>query len=264
MNIFRYIRELSLLIDEADSIVAFTGAGISTPSGIPDFRSPDSGIWNNIDPMDLASLQGFRRNPQAFYDWFRPLAELAHLARPNPAHMALTTLQRLGKLDAVITQNIDSLHHRAGNRNVLELHGQARTATCIDCFCTVEADSILHTDTSVSHTSIPRCRDCGGVLKPDVILFGEQLPYQALQAARDVAQQADLMLMLGSSLEVYPAADIPRLTLDNGGRVVIVNFDATELDSLATLVIRCDVAEVLPLAVKQVEKHLTPRRSSTA
>lgn len=174
------IAKAAQLIQAAQQIVAFTGAGISTPSGIPDFRSPNSGLWTHVDPMSVASIFGFRQNPQAFYDWVKPLARTILNAQPNPAHLALTRLEMLGKLHSVITQNIDMLHHRAGSQRVYELHGHLREATCIHCFKLYSAQAIL--ERYMQDGVVPLCRECGGVLKPNVILFGEQLPIRQLQA----------------------------------------------------------------------------------
>ena len=194
------------LVRESRHMVAFTGAGHSTPSGIPDFRSPESGLWEKANPMLVASIWSFRLNPQSFFDWVRPLAELTLNARPNPAHLALAALEQRGVLKAIITQNIDDLHQKAGSQRVLELHGHMREATCIRCYTVVPAEPII--ERFLSDGRIPRC-ECGGVLKPNVILFGEQLPIQVLNAAIDEARHCDLMLVAGSSLEVTPAAEVP-------------------------------------------------------
>ncbi|MCS6834684.1 MAG: NAD-dependent deacylase [Anaerolineae bacterium] len=238
------IAQAARLIQAAQRIVAFTGAGISTPSGIPDFRSPTSGLWTHADPMSVASIFGFRQNPQAFYDWVRPLARTILAAQPNAAHLALTRLEALGKLHSVITQNIDMLHHRAGNQQVYELHGHLREATCIQCFKLYSAQTIL--GRYMHDGVVPLCQECGGVLKPNVILFGEQLPIRQLQGAQDAAKKADLMIVIGSSLEVAPASDLPWLTKRSGGKLIIVNFEVTHLDEVADLVIHDDASLVLP------------------
>jgi len=236
------------LIQTAHSIVAFTGAGISTPSGIPDFRSPTSGLWSHADPMSVASIFGFRQNPQGFYDWVRPLARTILDAQPNAAHLALTQLESLGKLKSIITQNIDMLHHRAGNQQVYELHGHLREATCIHCFKLYPAQVIL--ERYMQDGIVPLCRECGGVLKPNVILFGEQLPIRQLQGAQYAAKKADLMIVIGSSLEVAPASDLPWMTKRHGGKLIILNLEPTHLDESADLVIHDDVARVLPAILR--------------
>jgi NAD-dependent deacetylase len=236
-------RAISLLAG-ASSIVALTGAGISTPSGVPDFRSPGSGLWERADPLEVASIYSFRRQPQRFYDWIRPLAVLTLQAQPNPAHEALATLEAAGRLRSIVTQNIDGLHQAAGSRRVIEVHGHLRQATCIQCYQRLPARPII--ERFVADGEVPRCGECGGVVKPDVILFGEQLPVQALHDAQQEAKRCDVLLVAGSSLEVAPVGDLPLLARDAGARLIFVNLEPTHLDSLADVVLHADVAEVLP------------------
>jgi NAD-dependent deacetylase len=224
--------------------VALTGAGISTPSGIPDFRSPDSGVWRNSNPMEVATIYAFRQRPQAFYDWIRPLAELTVAAQPNAAHLALAEMEAGGVLKSIITQNIDMLHSRAGSQTIYEVHGHLRQATCLHCYHVYDAGPIISTFLEDGLT--PRCTACGGVLKPNVILFGEQLPVRILQQAQREARSCDLMLVAGSSLEVAPAGDLPLLAKQHGARLVFVNREETHLDSLADICIYADVVDVLP------------------
>ncbi|HSJ54799.1 MAG TPA: Sir2 family NAD-dependent protein deacetylase, partial [Anaerolineae bacterium] len=207
------IRRAAELICRSRHVVAFTGAGHSTASGIPDFRSPDSGLWEKHNPMLVASVWAFRLNPKTFYDWIRPMADLVLTARPNLAHEALADLEAMGYLRTIITQNIDNLHQRAGSRRVLELHGHLREATCIRCYKVEPIDPVFHNLVREGH--VPRCT-CGGVFKPNVILFGEQLPVRILNEAMAEARRCDLMLVAGSSLEVTPAADIPFLAVESG------------------------------------------------
>jgi len=239
------------LLKQAKFTVAFTGAGISTPSGIPDFRSHGTGLWENADAMAVASLYGFRQNPQAFYNWIYPLARLTVNAQPNPAHHALATLEAHGLLQAVITQNIDMLHTRAGNKRVYELHGHLREATCVHCFAVYPAEPIIRQ--FLEDRKVPHCPACGGVIKPNVILFGEQLPIQELQAAKEAARKADLMLIVGSSLEVAPASDLPLMAARNGAKLIIINIDPTPVDSKAQVVIHADAAEILPDIIQRLE-----------
>ncbi len=231
--------------------VAFTGAGISTPSGIPDFRSPNTGLWEDVDPIAVASIYGFRQNPQAFYKWIYPLTQLTMNARPNPAHNALAKLETLGLLKAIITQNIDMLHTRAGSETVFELHGHLREATCIHCFTVYPAEPIIQQ--FLSDRKVPHCPKCGDVIKPNVILFGEQLPIQQLMGAQDAARKADLMVIIGSSLEVAPASDLPLLALRNGAKLIIINIEPTPFDSRAAVVIHADAAEILPEIAQRLE-----------
>jgi len=245
------IQSATELVQSANSIVAFTGAGISTPSGIPDFRSDDSSLWEKSDPMEVASIYGFRKNPQAFFDWVRPLAQTTLEAQPNPAHLALVQLEKLGKLDSIVTQNIDMLHTRAGSNRVYELHGHMREVTCIHCFAKYEAHAIIHD--VIKTGNVPTCPTCRGILKPDVILFGEQLPYKQVQLAKDAVRKCDLMIIIGSSLEVYPASDLPILAHQNNARIIIINLQPTHLDKIADIVIRDDVAITLPAIMEQLE-----------
>jgi NAD-dependent deacetylase len=232
------------LLRNARHAVALTGAGLSTPSGIPDFRSEGSGLWEHANPMEVATIYGFRENPQRFYDWIRPLAALIHRARPNPAHIALAQLERLGLLRTLITQNIDGLHQQAGSRHVAEVHGHVRAAVCMTCYAVVPADAYLAG--LIADGRVPCCGHCGGVLKPNVTLFGEALPAQALLEATQAARRCDVMLIAGSSLEVSPAADLPDLARANRAKIIIVNLSHTHLDAEADVLIRGDVAEALP------------------
>jgi NAD-dependent deacetylase len=248
-NLNDLIEQAAALVKKARYMVALTGAGISTPSGIPDFRSPDSGVWERTDPLAVASIYAFRQSPQRFYDWIHPLAHLLLQAEPNPAHYALAALETEGKLRAIITQNIDDLHGKAGSQAIHELHGNLKEATCTECFTIKAAGGIF--EKFVEDGRVPTCH-CGGVLKPNVILFGEQLPIREYLAAEMAIKKADLLLVAGSSLEVSPAADLPGLALDNGARLIIVNYQPTHLDARADVVIHADVADVLPRLVEAV------------
>jgi len=238
-------------IQQSKYLVAFTGAGISTPSGIPDFRSPESGLWNGVDPYEVASIFGFRRNPQAFYDWVRPLVHITSEAQPNPAHLALVELEKMGKLKSIITQNIDMLHTKAGNTTVFELHGNSDRATCIQCFSEFDGKPIL--EKFAEDGEVPRCPKCNGIIKPNFILFGEQLPYEQLLGAKKASRAADLMLVIGSSLEVVPASELPLLAKRNGAKVVIINSEPTPLDKQVDLLVHGDVAEILPAIIHCME-----------
>jgi NAD-dependent deacetylase len=249
MRLEEKIKQGAELIHQSRRMAAFTGAGHSTTSGIPDFRSPDSGLWEKHDPMLVASIWAFRLNPKNFYDWIRPMVDTLRNAEPNPAHDALAELEQLGHLQVVITQNIDDLHQRAGSRRVLELHGHLREATCVRCYKKVSVDPAV--EQRIRNGQVPRC-ECGGVMKPDVILFGEQLPIRVLNQAMDEARRCDLILVAGSSLEVTPAADIPFLAVDSGAKAIMVNLEPTAFDSRADVVIHGDVAEILPRLVETV------------
>lgn len=244
------ITKASNLIRASKSTVALTGAGISTPSGIPDFRSADSGLWELYDPMQVASLTAFRHAPEKFFEWARSLASLILNAEPNVAHYALARLEKEGYLQGIITQNIDNLHFRAGSKKVLEIHGHLRKATCITCFHKVE---ITHEIEDFVHEKIiPHCERCGGILKPDFVLFGEQLPYEVVHEVRKLIRSSTLVLVLGSSLEVIPVAYYPIEALNVGARLIIINNEKTYLDERADIVFYDDVADVLPKITAEV------------
>lgn len=238
------------LLRSATCAVALTGAGISTPSGIPDFRSSGSGLWSTIDPMEVASISAFRFAPERFYQWIHPLAERMLAARPNPAHLALADLERAGHLDGIITQNIDSLHSLAGSTQVLEIHGHLRQATCVACYYRFPAEDILRK--FADDGQVPRCTHCRGTLKPDAVLFGEELPAKIVLESRKWITRADVLLVAGSSLEVTPVALFPVEALNRGAQLIIVNHDPTYIDQRAALIIRQDVAAILPQLAAEV------------
>lgn len=238
------IEQARELIAAADTIVALTGAGVSTPSGIPDFRSAGSGLWSRYDPMEVASISGFRSAPDRFFDWMRPLARKTRDARPNPAHTALADLQKSGRLGPIITQNIDGLHEAAGATDVLALHGHSRSATCLDCGT---GHGIEVVEEALEREELPACSDCSSnLVKPDVILFGEYLPEEIFERAQSACAAANLMIIAGSSLEVYPANNLPGLVVQNGGKLLIVNIGATRHDDAAACKIEGAVEEILP------------------
>ncbi len=240
----------SELIRTTDSTVALTGAGISTPSGIPDFRSSESGLWELFNPMEVASLTAFRYNPEKFFEWARPLASTILNAEPNVAHYALARLEQAGYLRGIITQNIDNLHFKAGSKNVLEIHGHLRKATCINCFHKIEISNQI--EDFVQKKIIPHCEKCGGILKPDFVLFGEQLPFDIVNEARSWIRSSTLILVLGSSLEVIPVAYYPIDALNSGARLIIINNEKTYLDDRADIIFHDDVADVLPKITAEV------------
>lgn len=238
------IEQATALIRQSSYIVALTGAGISTPSGIPDFRSADSGLWEQVDPMAVASIYAFRQQPQAFYDWIYPLARQILEAQPNAAHLALAQMEARGPLKGIITQNIDLLHAKAGSRAIYEVHGHMREATCLECRQVYGGENILQEFLDTG--DVPYCQECGGVLKPNVVLFGELLPVNVLNQAKEHSQRCDLMIAAGSSLEVMPAGDLPLMAKQSGAQLIFVNFSETHLDYLADVVIHADVVDVLP------------------
>ena len=252
-QIIKNIDTATQLFQQSKRTVVLTGAGISTPSGIPDFRSEGTGLWSKSEAMEVASLSNFRYEPTRFYQWFRPLAHKIINALPNSAHIALAELAQAGFIDTVITQNIDLLHQKAGSQKIIEMHGTLRTLSCTQCFIKVEATPFLQP--FVNEGTIPYCPECGSILKPDVILFGEQLPQEAWYKAQRAARNCDLMLVVGSSLEVLPVASLPMQTLDRGGHLIIINQDQTYLNVRADIVFSEDVSTLLPAIAEQVIDH---------
>ncbi len=238
------IQKAGSLLKSARHAVVLTGAGISTPSGIPDFRSQGSGLWNKDNPLEVASLSAFRRQPERFFAWLRPLAAQIVRANPNPAHLALADLERAGLLKAVITQNIDGLHQAAGSQAVLELHGSTRSLTCLSCHKSYLIGLFL--EEFVLQGKLPYCRNCGKLLKPDIVLFEEMLPASVWQQAEAHCRRADLVLVVGSSLEVSPAGGLPWLAFQHGAQLIILNYTPTYLDVHASVVLHADAAETLP------------------
>jgi NAD-dependent protein deacetylase/lipoamidase len=234
---------LAELIRTRQPCVVLTGAGVSTESGIPDFRSP-TGIWAQVDPMEYASLTAFRADPEKVWSFYALRIEMLTGAEPNDAHHALAELERRGFVRAIVTQNIDLLHTRAGSREVVEVHGSIRTASCLACGHRAQLEESL--------LPVPRCPDCGAVLKPDVVFFGELLPPAAIDRASELAREAALMLVVGSALEVYPVAELPLETLRAGGSLAIVNRGPTALDEVATLRIEGSAGEILGRALDEL------------
>ncbi|HEX8992974.1 MAG TPA: NAD-dependent deacylase [Anaerolineales bacterium] len=237
------------LLRNAGRAILLTGAGISTPSGIPDFRSEGTGLWSRDEPLEVASLTTFRTHPERFYEWFRPLAAQIFEAQPNQAHLAVARLEQGGRLKSVATQNIDMLHQKAGSAHVIELHGTLATLSCTQCFQQVA--SLPYLKPFVEEGRMPRCPHCGGVLKPDVILFGEQLPQRAWFEAQRLSRDCDLMIVAGSSLEVMPVAGLPMQAIDRGAHLLIINNSPTYLDVRADAVLHGNVVDLIPAMVQQ-------------
>jgi NAD-dependent deacetylase len=233
---------LARLIRESGRVVALTGAGISVPSGIPDFRSPGTGLWEKADPLEVAHIDVFRSDPARFWSFYRPRFHALGDKRPNRAHEALAELERRGLLTAVVTQNIDRLHRAAGSRRVVEVHGSIDTSSCGRCGASYELPAV---EALFDERGVARCAACGGAVKPDVVLFGELLPEAAIREAEGLAVEAELLLCIGTSLEVHPVAGLPRLTLEAGGRLAIVTKGPTPYDELAALRLRGEVDEEL-------------------
>jgi NAD-dependent deacetylase len=230
---------LAELIREAGSVVALTGAGISVPSGIPDFRSEGTGLWENVDPMKVAHIDAFRRDPEEFWRFYGERFAMLRDKRPNGAHAVLAELERRGLLSAVITQNIDRLHAEAGTQDLIEVHGSIGTSSCLSCRSSYPLEQVRD-----MLPGVPRC-ECGSALKPDVVLFGEYLPEAALTRASVLATTAELLLCVGSSLEVYPIAQLPEITLAAGGQIALVTKGPTPYDDAAAVKLDGDVVEEL-------------------
>jgi NAD-dependent deacetylase len=237
------IGTLAELVGSAERVVALTGAGISVPSGIPDFRTPQSGIWSKVDPMKVATIEAFHRDTRGFWEFYRPRFEMLADKRPNPAHLALAELEARGILKAVITQNIDRLHRVAGTAELIEVHGSVESSSCTACG---SSWPLAEVDALFDEEGIAVCTACAGKVKPDVVLFGEMLPVEQIERARELAETADLMLCVGSSLEVFPAAGLPELTLEAGGQIAIMTRSSTPYDDDAAVRLEGDVAEQLP------------------
>jgi len=238
------VARLAELVASASSVVALTGAGISVPSGIPDFRSPGSGIWAGVDPMAVAHIDAWRRDPGRFWSFYGERFALLDGKEPNGAHRALAELERRGLLDAVVTQNIDRLHRVAGQRELVEVHGTIDTSSCL-----VDGSRYPLEEVRAQLPGVPECRACGSPLKPDVVLFGELLPVAAIERAYALAAGADVLLCIGTSLEVHPVAALPSLTEQTGGAVAVITMGPTAWDDRAAVRLRGDVVAELEALV---------------
>ncbi|MCE4607155.1 MAG: NAD-dependent deacylase [Desulfurococcales archaeon] len=239
------------IIEAKGCSVALTGAGISTPSGIPDFRSP-GGLWSRIDPS-IFDISYFHSRPDISWLYYKQLIEELEGKQPNPAHKALAQLEEMGLLKAVITQNIDALHQKAGNKKVLEIHGNAYRAVCTSCGARY---SIYEALEKISRGKAPSCSKCGGLLKPDVVFFGEPLPYRVYMDSLELARTCRVFISIGSSLVVQPAASLPWHAHSSGASLVIINLQETPLDSLADIVIHDRVERVLPEIVQAIRRRI--------
>lgn len=237
------IQQIAELLKASSFTVALTGAGISTASGIPDFRSPNTGLWTKVDPMKAASIEAFLEDPVQFWSFYRHRLGDLDSAQPNPAHFALARLEEAGFVKALVTQNIDRLHRRAGSKNIAEVHGSIDSGVCLSCGKRYPhshmAEAVALPD------GVPLCT-CGHIIKPGVIFFGEALPEEAYGLAVSWAQRADLMLVAGSSLVVWPVAGLPEITVRSGGKLVILTASETPYDSQATVLDASPLEESLP------------------
>jgi len=238
----REVARLAELLGQSRRAVALTGAGVSVPSGIPDFRTPETGLWANVDPMEVAHISVFEGDPERFWAYYRPRFQSLGDKEPNRAHEVLAELERRGLIEGVITQNIDRLHRAAGSENVIEVHGSIETSSCVACATAFGLDEV---DGLFDERGVAICAACGGPVKPDVVLFGEMLPLEAIERATELAEGADLMLCVGSSLAVHPVAGLPQLTLEGGGRLALVTKGGTPYDADAELKLDGEVDDEL-------------------
>ena len=246
------IEAIAMDIQKAKKIVAFTGAGISAESGVPTYRG-EGGLWTKYDPSKYASIEHFRHDPSYYWSFFKEVRyPILKKVKPNKAHLALYEMEKTGNLQTVITQNIDGLHQEAGSSTVIELHGTTRTIVCVDC---ASKYTIGEAFAKLEKQIPPLCSECTGILRPDVIFFGEMLDPQILRNAYDEAGSCDFLLAVGSSLVVYPAADIPLRAKQAGAKLAIINKGSTPLDSVADYVIDDAAGQVLPRIVKGLIKR---------
>jgi NAD-dependent deacetylase len=241
-----WTEQLARIIVQAQPCVVLTGAGVSTESGIPDFRSP-TGIWATYDPMEYATIDAFRRDPAKVWGFYAKRLGVLAQAKPNAAHVALAELERRGLVEVVITQNVDGLHQAAGSKRVIEVHGSIRSASCLGCGHREEYERVIE------FGPVPACAECGAVLKPDVVMFGELLPAGAMEEASELVRRAGLLLVVGSSLEVYPVAGLPEDAIRAGARLAIVNRGPTPYDSRADLKIDASAGETLAAALAALD-----------
>lgn len=247
------IKKLAKLILDSKNIVALTGAGMSTESGIADFRSPGTGLWEKVDPYEYASIDSYIAHPTKNLEFMLETGKAIFSARPNKGHKALTKLQKLGKLKGVLTQNIDRLHHKAKTKNIVEFHGNVMEAKCLQCG---EVFPITNMVNQVLQGRSPSCNVCNGMLKPNAIFFGEPLESQVLQAADEIIAGCNLLIVLGSSLVVFPVAFYPQKALSLGAKIAIINIQETDMDSLAEVVIHEKIGDTFPKIVSIVEEKI--------
>jgi NAD-dependent deacetylase len=241
-------RAVADIVDSRKTI-ALTGAGISVESGIPDFRSA-GGLWSKYDPEEYAHISAFRSNPTKVWQMIKDMMELVLSAEPNPAHIALAELEKMGLLKAVITQNVDGLHQRGGSREVIEFHGSNQWLVCLGCGYRQEAVSLSLEEIP------PQCPQCSSILKPDVVFFGEPIPWEAQNRSFEEARTCDLVLVIGTSALVYPAAGIPPLAKQSGATVVEINMEPTPLTGFVSdYLIQGSAGQILPRIVEEIKRH---------
>ncbi len=231
---------------EAESVVFFTGAGISAESGIPTFRGKD-GIWNKLKPEELANFDAFLRNPEMVWEWYLHRKKIIHESQPNRGHLAIAEMQNLFKDVTVVTQNIDNLHRRAGSRKIYELHGNIERNYCIDC-------KTRYNEELPFEGKIPKCTKCGGLIRPDIVWFGEFLPQDQFQASAEASKKCDIFFVVGTSAVVYPAASLVYTAKENGAFLVEVNIEGTEISYLADKSFYGESGKILPVILEELRK----------
>jgi len=254
MGLEEKIKKLAQLILDSNNIVALSGAGMSTESGIPDFRSPESGLWTKVDPYEFASIHSFVANTAKNLDFMLEMGMNIFRARSNKGHKALTRLQKLGKLEGILTQNIDGLHQKARTKNIVELHGTVNEAKCMKCKKIYPITTMVNQ--FLRERITPYCEKCNGMLKPNAIFFGEPLETETLSAADGMIANCDFLIVLGSSLVVYPVAFYPHKALSYGAKLAIINIQETDMDDHAEVVIHEKIGEILPKVVDIVESKI--------
>ncbi len=262
-KIEKLAREVAESLIESNHAVALTGAGASTESGIPDFRTPGKGLWEKIRDLSPFTLMGFRKNPEKFYDIGSQIFETVANSEPNLTHYALAELERMGIIKSIITQNIDSLHQKAGSKNVIEIHGHFRNLECINCHIEYTLEEILKyykKESVIQMEKPPRCPKCGGILKPTIVLFGEKLPEEEFKKATEEIKKADLLIVIGSSLLVHPVNSFPMKVIENGGELILINLQSTPYDSLASIVVREKAGIFMKEVLHQVHNLLYEKK----
>ncbi|MEJ2249682.1 MAG: NAD-dependent deacylase [Candidatus Lokiarchaeota archaeon] len=242
------------LILKAENIVVLSGAGMSTESCIPDFRSPGTGLWEKVDPSEFASIHSYVSDTAKNLKFMLELGLQIFKAKPHKGHKALTKLQKLGKLEGILTQNIDGLHQKAHTENIIELHGTANECICLRCNKIFPITKMINQ--VIQGESNPSCPSCNGLLKPNAIFFGEPLNSVVLRKADKMIADCDLLIVLGSSLLVYPVAYYPHKILSMGSKLAIINLQTTDMDNSAEVVIHDKIGDILPIIVNQVEEKM--------
>ncbi len=249
MEAYSAIMSIAHEIKQARRTVALTGAGISAESGLGTFRGKD-GLWRKCDPAKVASIESFTQDPRKFWEFAREIGWVFLTAKPNDAHIALAELEAMKRLDCVITQNIDGLHQRAGSKHVIEIHGNAGRTSCTRCSAEYATEKIVD---RITQQDVPTCNKCGSALKPDVILFGEPLPKKTFAQALEKVRSADLLIAVGTSLEVYPAATLPEIAKKNRSRIISIDSERTSWDELCDYKVNGPAAEILPRIVQAIK-----------